>query len=91
MRELAQITLFVITSMILIASLDIYINSQTMPYIYYNKQQDNFKLFGSLPVMCKASKLDYKKMQYAFREDKTEYNDDNVRIIKINLERGGKR
>ena len=41
--------------------------------------------------MCKASKLDYKKMQYAFREDKTEYNDDNVRIVKINLERGGKK
>jgi len=41
-----------------------------MAYIYYNKELDIYRLFGSLPVMCKSCDLDYTHIQYAFRDKK---------------------
>ena len=62
-----------------------------MAYIYYNKELDKYRLFGSLPVMCEKCTLDYEKLQYAFRNKKTEYKTDTLKIIKATLERGGKK
>ena len=62
-----------------------------MAYIYYNKELNKYRLFGSLPVMCKSCDLDYTHIQYAFRDKKTEYETDNLKIIKVTLERGGKK
>lgn len=62
-----------------------------MAYIYYNKKLDKYRLFGSLPVMCKRCDLDYTHIQYAFRDKKTEYENESVKIIKVELERGGKK
>lgn len=62
-----------------------------MAYIYYNKELDQYRLFGSLPVMCQNCDLDYTHIQYAFRDKKTEYENEVVKIIKVELERGGKK
>jgi len=62
-----------------------------MAYIYYNKQLNKYRLFGSLPVMCKSCDLDYMHIQYAFRDKKTEYETESIKIIKLRLERGGKK
>ena len=61
-----------------------------MAYIYYNKESGKHRLFGSLPVMCKTCELDYTYLQYAFRNNKTEYETETLKIIKVTLERGGK-
>lgn len=60
-----------------------------MAYIYYNKETNKYRLFGSLPVMCKEKNLNYKSMQYYFR-DGEEYENEEVKIIKQSLKRGGK-
>jgi hypothetical protein len=62
-----------------------------MAYIYLNKETAKYRLFGSLPVMCKECDLDYTHFQYAFRDNKTEYENDTLKIIKVALERGGKK
>lgn len=62
-----------------------------MAYIYLNKKTNQYRLFGSLPVMCKSCDLDYTHIQYAFRDKKTEYETESVKIIKVELERGGKK
>lgn len=61
-----------------------------MAYIYLNKETNRYRLFGSLPVICKSFNLDYRHIQYAFRDKKTEYETDTLKIIKVTLERGGK-
>ena len=62
-----------------------------MPYIYHNKKLDQYRLFGSLPVMCKNCGLDYNQMQYSFRDKKTQYENDNFKVVKLDLERGKKK
>lgn len=62
-----------------------------MAYIYLNKETNKYRLFGSLPVMCKSCDLDYTHIQYAFRDKKTEYETESIKIIKLRLERGGKK
>ena len=61
-----------------------------MAYIYLNKETNQYRLFGSLPVMCKKCDLDYTHLQYAFRNNSTEYENEVIKIIKVSLERGGK-
>jgi len=61
-----------------------------MAYIYLNKETNQYRLFGSLPVMCESCGLDYTHLQYSFRNNKTEYENEVVKIIKVSLERGGK-
>lgn len=62
-----------------------------MAYIYYNKELNKYRLFGSLPVMCKSCDLDNTNLEYHFSRLKhTEYENETVRIIKVSLERGGK-
>lgn len=61
-----------------------------MAYIYLNKETNKYRLFGSLPVMCKSCDLDYTHIQYAFRDKKMEYETESIKIIKLRLERGGK-
>lgn len=63
-----------------------------MAYIYYNKELDKYRLFGSLPVMCKNCDLDNSHLEYHFsRLKNTEYENEVVKIIKVSLERGGKK
>ena len=62
-----------------------------MAYIYYNKELNKYRLFGSLPIMCKKCDLDNTNLEYHFsRLKNTEYENETVRIIKVSLERGGK-
>lgn len=60
-----------------------------MPYIHLNKETNKYRLFGSLPVMCKECNLDYTHIQYAFRNDKKHYENEKINIFKVKLERGG--
>lgn len=62
-----------------------------MPYIYINKQTDECRLFGSLPVLCRAFGLDYTKLQYRFRNDALKYETGQIKIVKADLERGGRK
>lgn len=62
-----------------------------MPYIYHDKKLDQYRLFGSLPVMCKSCGLNYIQMQYSFRDKKTQYENDNFKVVKLDLERGKKK
>jgi hypothetical protein len=61
-----------------------------MAYIYLNKETLKYRLFGSLPIMCKKCNLDYGSLQYNFRDGKTEFENEFVKIFKVTLERGGK-
>jgi hypothetical protein len=62
-----------------------------MAYIYYNKKTNQYRLFGSLPVMCKSCDLYNPHLDYHFsRLKNTEYENETVKIIKVRLERGGK-
>ena len=65
-----------------------------MPYIHI--KEDNHRLFGSLPVMCRAFGYDRKQsnaMEYTFSNAKRlEHNKiEGVRIIKVELERSERR
>lgn len=57
-----------------------------MPYWFLNKESNDPRIFGSLPVMCKKTGLEYNKMQYRFR-DSNKFEDDKYRIEKLPLER----
>lgn len=57
-----------------------------MPYWFLDKEKNEPRIFGSLPVLCKSTGLEYPKMQYRFRNNE-KYEDESVRIEKLPLER----
>ena len=62
-----------------------------MPYIYLDKETETFELYGSLPVMCQEHNLDKEYLGYWFsRKKNTEYENQEVKIVKAELKRGGK-
>jgi hypothetical protein len=64
-----------------------------MPYIIKNKKAEQYKLFGSLPILCKSigfDKRQQKSLSYVFSQKKeNRFENDDFLIIKVSLERGG--
>jgi hypothetical protein len=65
-----------------------------MAYILKNKEPEQYRLFGSLPILCKNIGYDEKQqksLSYVFSQKKeTRFEDENFLIIKVEFERGGK-
>ena len=64
-----------------------------MPFILKNKETEQYRLFGSLPILCKSIGFDEKQekgLSYVFSQKKElQFEDDNFLIVKVELERGG--
>lgn len=64
-----------------------------MPFILKNKETEQYRLFGSLPILCRSIGFDEKQeksLSYVFSQKKeNEFENNNFYIIKVVLERGG--
>ena len=64
-----------------------------MPFILKNKETEQYRLFGSLPILCRSIGFDEKQekaLSYVFsQKKKTQFEDDKFLIVKAELERGG--
>ena len=64
-----------------------------MPFILKNKETEQYRLFGSLPILCRSIGFDEKKekgLSYVFSQKKeVQFEDDYFLIVKVELERGG--
>lgn len=64
-----------------------------MPFILKNKETEKYRLFGSLPILCRSIRFDEKQeksLSYVFSQKKeSQFEDDNFLIVKAELERGG--
>ena len=64
-----------------------------MPFILKIKETEQYKLFGSLPILCKSIGFDQKQekgLSYVFSQKKElQFEDNNFLIVKVELERGG--
>ena len=64
-----------------------------MPFILKNKETDQYRLFGSLPILCENIGFDKKQeksLSYVFSQKKeTSFENENFLIVKVELERGG--
>ena len=64
-----------------------------MPFILKNKETEQYRLFGSLPILCRSIGFDEKQekgLSYVFSQKKeNQFEDDKFLIIKRELERGG--
>ena len=64
-----------------------------MPFILKTKETEQYRLFGSLPILCKSIGFDEKQekgLSYVFSQKKElQFSDDNFLIVKVELERGG--
>ena len=64
-----------------------------MPLILKTKKTEQYRLFGSLPILCRSigfNEKQEKSLSYVFSQKKeTEFENESFRIIKCELERGG--
>ena len=64
-----------------------------MPFILKTKETEQYRLFGSLPILCRSIGFDEKQekgLSYIFSQKKElQFEDDNFLIVKVELERGG--
>lgn len=64
-----------------------------MPFILKTKETEQYRFFGSLPILCRSIGFDEKqekKLSYIFSQKKeNQFEDDNFLIVKAELERGG--
>ena len=64
-----------------------------MPYILKIKETEQYRLFGSLPILCKSIGFDEKQeknLSYVFSQKKElQFEDRSFLILKVELERGG--
>lgn len=64
-----------------------------MTYILKIKETEQYRLFGSLPILCLNIGFDEKQkksLSYVFSQKKeTRFEDENFLIIKVEFERGG--
>lgn len=64
-----------------------------MAYILKIKETEQYRLFGSLPILCLNIGFDEKQkksLSYVFSQKKeTRFEDENFLIIKVEFERGG--
>lgn len=71
----------------------IMIQDINMPFILKNKETEQYRLFGSLPILCRSIGFDEKQeksLSYVFSQKKeSQFENDNFLIVKAKLERGG--
>lgn len=64
-----------------------------MPFILKNKETEQYRLFGSLPILCRSIGFDEKQeksLSYVFSQKKENHFENNeFLIVKVVLERGG--
>ena len=64
-----------------------------MPFILKNKETEQYRLFGSLPVLCCSIGFDKKQeknLLYTFSQKKErKFENNEFLIVKVVLERGG--
>lgn len=64
-----------------------------MPFILKIKETEQYRLFGSLPILCRSIGFDDKQekgLSYIFSQKKeNQFEDDKFLILKRDLERGG--
>ena len=64
-----------------------------MPFILKNKETEQYRLFGSLPVLCRSIGFDEKQekgFSYIFSQKKeSQFENNKFLIVKVVLERGG--
>jgi len=64
-----------------------------MPFILKNKETEQYRLFGSLPILCRSIGFDEKQeksLSYIFSQKKeNQFENNEFLIVKVILERGG--
>ena len=64
-----------------------------MPFILKIKETEQYRLFGSLPILCRSIGFDEKQeksLSYVFSQKKESHFENNeFLIVKVVLERGG--
>ena len=64
-----------------------------MPFILKNKETEQYRLFGSLPILCRSIGFDEKQeknLLYNFSQKKEiQFENNEFLIVKVVLERGG--
>jgi hypothetical protein len=64
-----------------------------MPFILKTKDTEQYRLFGSLPILCRSIGFDEKQekgLSYVFSQKKeVQFEDNFFLIVKVELERGG--
>ena len=64
-----------------------------MPFILKNKETEQYRLFGSLPILCRIIGFDKKQrksLSYIFSQKKEiQFKNEDFLIVKVDLERGG--
>lgn len=64
-----------------------------MPFILKNKETEQYRLFGSLPILCRSIGFDEKQeksLSYVFSQKKeNQFENNEFIIVKVVLERGG--
>ena len=64
-----------------------------MPFILKTKETERYRLFGSLPILCRSIGFDEKQeksLSYVFSQKKEiKFENNEFIIVKVVLERGG--
>ena len=64
-----------------------------MPFILKIKETEQYRLFGSLPILCRSIGFDEKQeksLSYVFSQKKeNQFENNEFLIVKVILERGG--
>jgi len=64
-----------------------------MPFILKTKETERYRLFGSLPILCRSIGFDEKQeksLSYVFSQKKeNQFENNEFLIVKVVLERGG--
>ena len=64
-----------------------------MPFILKTKETEQYRLFGSLPILCRSIGFDEKQeksLSYVFSQKKeNQFENNEFLIVKVILERGG--
>jgi len=64
-----------------------------MPFILKIKETEQYRLFGSLPILCRSIEFDEKQeksLSYVFSQKKeNQFENNEFLIVKVVLERGG--
>ena len=64
-----------------------------MPFILKIKETEQYRLFGSLPILCRSIGFDEKQekgLSYVFSQKKeNQFENNEFLIVKVVLERGG--
>ena len=59
-----------------------------MAYIYLNKETNQLRCFGGITALCKATGIKPDNLYTHFgRKGNTEFNNDDYRIVKVEVER----